>query len=762
MLKFYYNTKYKYTNRTLIDLSNDTDFKELNYENIDSPDTINGHIIYELEKNETIPTYVVDTDKLQRWFVSGITQLRTGKFQISLIRDILSENEFWKNEDAYIEAGTATDYCKYKKWGLPFTNTKIGQERLNFGGKSSFFVFYVNERQENGGSISESDFTVDYTTLPGVSSYDIALNNLNEIPHFDFVNAGQIRSWSESAGKYIFGSFDYGFDITYSKNNNSISTSNLYAAPVNALYTDNGDPAQLRNAYNGIPSYSPGLINDTKTAIQNFLTAYQNNIGQSESQTAINDLDAYINKIIRIPTGTPGVYDFYKITKEAQTNTYNEFVLNIDTTSLDAAIKNIAIVDSQGTWTNRGTGHFYFQSVENLSTYTLQSLGQASTFVYTFKGDTRKLPKSSVRCVNIVSDNNFSDQLIMQTLMLSQTNPNVDEAQNVGRIVDIQYLPFSIATTTNSNFAIGGVDLTAEFIENDDFSFVTNLGTMQNVNKETDSIVIVSPSRKSQFKFSPYNTDGLLEFTTKITIRPNQSVIYVRPTTKGLLLQDWDDKECLIIQEDFSLTKVDSAWTQYVYNNRNFQNAFNLQMETKEFERGWERRVEQEQAKADEWTARTISAQKAQTYTGGLPLISNIAGAIGSAWADSTYMQMAQLDREYNEALYQKSVEVARSQFSYQIENVKSQPLIPNTITVIDIKMLDGIYLEYYGTNPTEQQSIAYFYQYNGNRIENYGTFATYYGNFIKGKLIRSINYTQPEVDEVNRRLELGIFTQGV
>ena len=123
-------------------------------------------------------------------------------------------------------------------------------------------------------------------------------------------------------------------------------------------------------------------------------------------------------------------------------------------------------------------------------------------------------------------------------------------------------------------------------------------------------------------------------------------------------------------------------------------------------------------------------------------------------------MQMAQLDREYNEALYQKSMEVARTQFSYQIENIKSQPLIPNTITVIDVKMLDGIYLEFYSTNFTEKQSIENYYKYNGNRIENYGNFDAYWGSFVRGRIIISYTYTQPEIDELNRRLELGLFTE--
>ena len=773
MLKFYYNPAYKYTNRTIIDVSSDTSFKELNYENIDSPDTINGHLIYQLEAAEKIPTYVVDTESGWKWFVSGITQLRTGKFQISLLRDLVSEGLDWTQENAYIEAGTASDFCKYKKWGLPFTNTKVGSQRLNFGGKSSFFVYYVNERSiGGGGATTESDFVVDYTTLPQAATYQVEVSDLNDIPHFNFVGAGPIRSWENLKGTlrismapepYSFTSEKY-YDITYDNQNYPNNFNINLAETSNSNILKSQIIWQRFNWTNATGStYRQALSGN----LQSFLNTYRANLGSSQSQTAILQLDDYVNKVIKVPNDLdPLQYDFYIIRRDRQIVEHNDFLPNSSTTALTTALRNSA--DLRGSfydnssWSNSGSGHLWFRSTEYISEYTLESLGTANTFTYTFKADTRKLPKSAVRCVNIVSDSTVSDQLLMQTLMLSQANPNVDEADNVGRIIDVQYLPFSIATQQNSNFVVGTHQLIAEFLDTDDFIYQTNLSSLTNINKETDSVYIVSPSRRSQFKFSPYNNDGLMRFSTKITIRPNQSIIYVRPTTQGLLLQDWDDKDCLVIQEDFSLTTINSAWTNYVYNNRNFQNSFNLQIQTKEFERSWERRIEQEQAKSDEWNSRNLSSQKAQTYTGNLPIISSLAGAVGTAWADEKYMAAAALDREYNEALYQKSMEVARQQFSYQIDNIKSQPLIPATITAIDCKMLDGIYLEFYSTNTTELNSIAQFYQYNGNRIDNYGTFASYWGPFVRGKIIISQKYTQPEIDELNRRLELGIFTGGI
>ena len=226
-------------------------------------------------------------------------------------------------------------------------------------------------------------------------------------------------------------------------------------------------------------------------------------------------------------------------------------------------------------------------------------------------------------------------------------------------------------------------------MEIDDFQYHIDLPDLTDVNKETDTIKIVSPSRASQFLFSPYNNDGSMVFDAKITLKPYTSTIYIRPSTQGLLMYDWDDKDCLIIQEDFSLTNVNSAWTQYIYNNKNYSNIFEREMQGREFERGWERKVEQANLRAEEWNSRNISAQKARTYTGNLPIISDIAGGVGTAWSDADYMRAVQTDLEYNEALYQEGLAISRELYNYQLENIKSQPQIPSKITTIDCKFLE-------------------------------------------------------------------------
>ena len=759
MLKFYYNPAYKYTNRTIINVSSDSNYKEYDYENIDSPDTINGHIIYKIGTGETVPTYIVDTSTNWRWFVSGITQLRTGKYQISLLRDIISESpDTWKQERAYITAGTANNYNKYKRWNLPYTNTKIRQQRLNINGKSSFFVYYVNEQSINNNIITEQDLHMKYATVPGITNFDYTVNGISEIPNYQYLGAGNVIKWNKDKGtvrtqmysksSQFVPSMAYLYDWQYDSDDGLTKqngTGEVYPTLANVLDT-NIYFADIDDNTNNCKTYFA-------TAISNYINSYKATLGTAISQTVIDSLAPYVGKTIH-DTVTNKVY---RLNLSTDNQTYNT---EQAPATLLSALNNITwpnskqITAAYGNW-------FIFQNESTVYNYVLEELATATSFEFTFKADVRKLPKSAVRCVNIVSDANHTDEEIAQCLMLAQTN-GINPDNTTGRILDIQYLPFSIADTTDSNFTINNTNVIAQFLDLDDYQYNINLTDLTNINKETDTIKIVSPSRASQFLFRPYDNDGNMEFAAKITLKPYTSTIYVRPSTQGLLINDWDDKDCLIIQEDFSLTNVTSEWTQYIYNNRTYLNAFERQMQGREYERTWERQVEQAQAKSDNWNARLISAQKAQTYTGNLPIISSIAGAIGTAWQDSAYMEAAKLDREYNEALYQEGMSLSRDLFDYQLENIKSQPQIPSKVTTIDCKFLDGVYLEFYSTNSTELNAIQNFYIYNGNRIDDYGTFADYWGNFVKGKIIISINYTQPEIDELNRRLSMGIFTGGI
>lgn len=783
MLRFFYDTRYKYTNRTLIDVSNDTSYRDIDYLNIDSPDTINGHIIYRLEAGEKVPTYVVDLSKGTRYFVSGITPLSANrKYQISLLRDIMSESKNWATEDAYIEAGIATDFNKYKRWNLPFTNTKVQEKRLNFGGKSSFFVFYANEQNvDSGGTITESDYTLNMATFPGMTVNEyLTVTNLNAIPGYSYVGAGNV---------YVFNTeiltartrmryqptgplapavpSDKVVRVDITRNVKTSQTSNNWYNPININNIDVLDHTinMAGSVYDDILANTNSCKTQIGTALSNFSGSYKsaNYVNVGNQTTVDNLINNYANRYIYNQDDSK----VYRISYTNNSFSENKIVNKNDTTTLTTALQNVNIPTYPGnasTFAIVDNGYCQINYSGMYYNFTIEELGEGTSFNFNFKANVQKLPKSAVRCVNIVSGatSSVDDEVISQALMLAQTAPEVS------RIIDVQYLPFSVATTSTSDIQINGQNQYATFLSNDDFQFFTNLTDLTDINKETDTINIVSPSRQSQFMFRPYDNDGSMEFTTSVTIKPFASTIYVRPSTKGLLQYDWQDKDCLIISEDFSLSKVDSSWIDYVRSNKNYQRIFDRNLQSKAYERDWERRIEKEQARSDQYNATVLANQQGRNMTGNIPIISTIAGLFsqglgqmsGTDSAYNRYMAAAQLDRQYNQAMYEESVRLAQDQFNLQLENIKSQPLIPTNITAIDCKLLDGIYLEFYSTNPTEKKAISDFYKFNGNRIEAFGRFEDYYGWYVKGKIIKSVNYTQLEIDEVNRRLGAGIFTE--
>ena len=771
MIRFYFNPKYKYTNRTIINVTGDNNYKDIDYVNIDSPDTVNGHLIYKLGKNETfsnIPTYLVEYTKTnnvttygRRWFVSGITQLNSFKYQISLLRDILSESDYWKSEEAYINAGKANNYNKYKVWGLPYTNTKVSQQKLTINGKPSFFVFYTNTRNVNAGTgeITESDLELKANFTMQTRPYNYSVTSLATIPGYsDFV--GQQSTYISDSSVMLYLRMYVPAEQ---------GTSQVLAWVDNGAYAglDLPSPAgseginlQSVNYYSALVSNTNGARTDMVTAVNNWETTFRatKTTGVNViTSTDISNLDAYVDKVIY----DQDTHKYYTIRKRNLNNgTSNYTPTSSEYATLKSALSNINWPQQSGTSpsTYSVTSKLaYVEYTVQTMQYDLEELSNVATFNFNFAADVEKLPKSAVRCVNIVGDATLDDTSIAQVLQLMQANDG--NIEDTGKIIDIQYLPFSVATTTNNDFTVGGVAITAQYILLDDLYYQTSLSSLTGINKETDTIKIVSPSRASQYLFKPYNNDGRMTFDTKITLKPYTSIIYIRPSTQGLLIYDWDDKECLVIQEDMSLTQLSSAWANYIYSNRNYQNTFNRQIQGREFERTWERKIEEANLKAEDWNSRNLSAQKARTYTGNLPIVSDIASAIGTAWQDNTYMQAVQLDLQYNEAMHQESLSMARDMFDYQLDNIKSQPTVPTNITTIDCKLLDGVYLEFYSTNPTELSAIDNYYKYNGNRIDDYGTFSDYWAWFVRGKIIKSQHYTQPEINEINIRLGAGIFT---
>ena len=486
--------------------------------------------------------------------------------------------------------------------------------------------------------MNEDDWSIKYTTIPGFTVPDYTFTSISDMPSYEYVNQGTLNKVNN---------YELKVGTILKDNTNLQRTEWTYAngtlsnSPQTRTQSIMEPTRGISMQYTELSTITGNLnncFNDFQTAIGNWYTANKTTLVTNQiTQAVIINLSPYIDKKI-LDSTTNKVYTLRLTTGN---RTYSGNVSKSNSATLQTAISNISWLQTggQNTYAVTDNGSFVsYQIGAQTYNYVLEELGMASAFDFTFKANVRKLPRSAVRCVNIVSDNTHTDEELAQCLMLAQTN-GINEDNTTGRILDIQYLPFSVASSTNSNFKINNDSLTAQFLDLDDYTYHTDLTDLTNVNKETDTIKIVSPSRASQYLFSPYNNNGNMIFDTKITLKPYASVIYVRPSTQGLLMYDWDDKDCLIIQEDFSLTNVTSQWTQYIYNNKNYSNIFERELQGREFERSWERRVEEANMAQEKWNAKNLTADRARAYSGNLPIISDLAAGMTYWFGDKSVDQ---------------------------------------------------------------------------------------------------------------------------
>lgn len=90
---------------------------------------------------------------------------------------------------------------------------------------------------------------------------------------------------------------------------------------------------------------------------------------------------------------------------------------------------------------------------------------------------------------------------------------------------------------------------------------------------------LVSPNYCGQFEFSIAKNGSFNRFNVDCTYKPFSPYIHVNPAFAGLYGQDWNDARGLICSGDFSISQVSDAFTEYELRNKNFQQAFDRQIE---------------------------------------------------------------------------------------------------------------------------------------------------------------------------------------
>ena len=95
---------------------------------------------------------------------------------------------------------------------------------------------------------------------------------------------------------------------------------------------------------------------------------------------------------------------------------------------------------------------------------------------------------------------------------------------------------------------------------------------------------LCSPNYSGMFEYSPIKNGGVTSINVDIDYKPYNPYIHLNIDFGGIYGRDFNDARGLICGGDFSITRIDSAWTQYQLENKNYNEIFNKNIDKMEFE----------------------------------------------------------------------------------------------------------------------------------------------------------------------------------
>lgn len=277
------------------------------------------------------------------------------------------------------------------------------------------------------------------------------------------------------------------------------------------------------------------------------------------------------------------------------------------------------------------------------------------------------------------------------------------------------------------------------------------------IENQCDMYRLCSPNYASVFEFNAARNNGVEGYNVRYTYKPYQPFINVAPKFGRLYGNDFRDNRGLILAGDFSLPIVTDAWVNYQLQNKNYQLAFDRQIENMEVNYGWQR-------------AQGISNAVVGTVQGGATgaiaggMMGGATGAvIGGVIGTGASLAGGILDLNMQEALRNEAVDYARDNFGFQLGNIKALPNTLNKVSSIVANSKLFPFVEYYTCTDEEKQAFDDKLKYNGMSIGRIGHILDFKHpdtqTYIKCQIIRlEGEFDTHTANEIANELYKGIY----
>lgn len=309
--------------------------------------------------------------------------------------------------------------------------------------------------------------------------------------------------------------------------------------------------------------------------------------------------------------------------------------------------------------------------------------------------------------------------------------------------------------------------INAFFIDNDSFTFdieeslsiperTADAALNKKLANEVDMYRLCSPNYNGMFEFSVAKNDGVDYFNVDVTLKPYNPYIHINPNFKSIYGSDFNDSRGLICQGDFSIPIVNDPWIQYEYQNKNYLNAFNRQIENMEFTQGQEREIAPYQLAAGALGGAAMGGLAGSKFGPYGAIAGAAVGGIASSLAGiKDYSMMS--------ARQQEAKDFAIDNFKFQLGNIKALPYNINKVTCLTFNNKLWPFLEYYTATDDEINILNNKILYNSMNVNAIGSISEYKQGkrtFIQGDLIRLENtaLSSNEVYEIYDELKKGVY----
>lgn len=729
-----------------------------------------------------------DNNNIQsHWFILEHGKTRGGQFNLSLRRDLIVDYF-----DIVVVAPMIVSRAMINNPDNPllfnpegFSFNQIKKQEILLKDNSSarwYYLYFKKDMSEKNISVSMSDEAYDtsisgtvaeFFPTVGVTQKCITINNMELRAIVDYDNT--------PGSSYIYYNADW---YCYNSTNVDYDYYTTGTREYHKIWFD--DP---------FDSINTAVSNMLKANYTDLTTTYKSEAGNTTTENDYYKWLSYNGKKVKDSSN-----HIYQITVVNSENTVNEFIEDYTNTwnKYKAMIdnSNIDYTDGYGTealrmnTTVRTITVNYTDITSQTETINFKLFDNNANYVATKDSEFKiiAIPYDVVQ-INAESTSWITSidisQKIVKQIMLSCTTEE---------LVDIQLLPYcpyqSIATssiggliTPEGNISNKQYDILYHtvgasqnkvrdniilYVDQANFSFnlnytisIGNYSDNKALNKKIANEVelwrLVSPNYNGIFEFSLAKNDGTNYFNVDITLKPYNPYIHLNPNFKSLYGNDFDDARGLILEGDFSLPRETTAWAEYELRNKNYQIAFNRQIEHLDFQQSQERIL----AGLNVATGTLQGALGGAV--GGSVVGGGIGAGIGAAVGGVASLAGGIADIAMLGARQREDKDYTIDSWTYQLGNIKALPNSITKVTPLTYNNKKFPFLEKYVATDTEIDILKNKIIYNSMNINAVGSIIEYKQaerTFIQGALIRleDTGLASHEVYEIYNELMKGVY----